>query len=107
VAGAARTSPHGLVQDLLNRRRESLWGFVSNGLTLRLLRDNRSLIRQAYVEFDLAAMMDGQAFSDFVLFWFLDHYNSHRPHRRCRSGRQSHDDRSPRCRQPGCSHFAP
>ncbi len=73
VAGAARTSPHGLVQDLLNRRSESLWGFVSNGLKLRLLRDNRSLTRQAYVEFDLAAMMDGQAFSDFVLLWLVCH----------------------------------
>jgi TaqI-like C-terminal specificity domain/Eco57I restriction-modification methylase/N-6 DNA Methylase len=73
VAGAARTSPHGLVQDFLNRRRESLWGFVSNGLKLRLLRDNRSLTRQAYVEFDLADMMDGQAFADFVLLWLLCH----------------------------------
>jgi Eco57I restriction-modification methylase len=73
VAGAARTSPHGLVQELLNRRSESLWGFVSNGLKLRVLRDNRSLTRQAYLEFDLAAMMEGQAFSDFVLLWLLCH----------------------------------
>src|SRR5262249_32197820 len=73
VAGAARISPHGLVQELLNHRTEALWGFVSNGMNLRLLRDNRSLSRQAYVEFDLAAMMDGQAFSDFVLLWLLCH----------------------------------
>lgn len=73
VAGAARTSPHGLVQELLNRRSESLWGFVSNGLKLRLLRDNRSLTRQAFVEVDLAAMMEGQAFSDFALLWLLCH----------------------------------
>jgi hypothetical protein len=73
VAGAARTSPHSLVQELLNRREESQWGFVSNGLKLRLLRDNRSLTRQAYVEFDLIAMMEGQAFSDFVLLWLMCH----------------------------------
>lgn len=73
IVGAARINPHGLVQELLNRRHESRWGFVSNGLKLRLLRDNRSLTRQAYVEFDLAAMMDGQAFSDFVLLWLLCH----------------------------------
>ncbi len=73
VAGAARTSPHSLVQELLNRREESQWGFVSNGLKLRLLRDNRSLTRQAYVEFDLVAMMEGQAFSDFVLLWLMCH----------------------------------
>jgi hypothetical protein len=73
VAGAARASPHSLVQELLNRREESQWGFVSNGLKFRLLRDNRSLTRQAYVEFDLLAMMEGQAFSDFVLLWLLCH----------------------------------
>jgi N-6 DNA Methylase len=73
VAGAARTSPHSLVQELLNRREESQWGFVSNGLKLRLLRDNRSLTRQAYVEFDLVVMMEGQAFSDFVLLWLMCH----------------------------------
>jgi type I restriction-modification system DNA methylase subunit len=73
VAGAARVSPHGLVQEFLNSREQALWGFVSNGLTLRLLRAKRTLTRQAYVEFDLAAMMDGQAFSDFALLWLLCH----------------------------------
>ena len=46
----ARTA---LVQELLNRSEERLWGIVTNGLVLRLLRDNASLTRQAYVEFDL------------------------------------------------------
>jgi len=73
VAGAARVSPHGLVQDFLNRSDESLWGFVSNGLILRLLRDNASLTRQAYVEFDLEAMMSGEAYADFTLLWMLCH----------------------------------
>jgi type I restriction-modification system DNA methylase subunit len=73
VAGAARISPHGLVQEFLNSREQALWGFASNGLTLRLLRAKRTLTRQAYVEFDLAAMMDGQAFSDFALLWLLCH----------------------------------
>ncbi|MGH9542805.1 MAG: Eco57I restriction-modification methylase domain-containing protein [Terriglobales bacterium] len=73
VAGAARISPHGLVQEFLNSRDQSLWGFVSNGLTLRLLRAKRTLTRQAFVEFDLAAMMEGQAFSDFALLWLLCH----------------------------------
>lgn len=73
VAGAARTSPHGLVQEYLNRSKDHLWGFVSNGLRLRILRDNASLTRQAYVEFDLEAMMEGQAYADFVLLWLLCH----------------------------------
>jgi SOS-response transcriptional repressor LexA len=73
VAGAAKTSPHGLLQEFLNRADPHLWGFVSNGLTLRILRDNKSFTRQAYVEFDLAGMMEGQVYSDFVLLWLLCH----------------------------------
>ena len=61
VAGASTQSPHGLVQELLNRSSERLWGVVTNGRTLRLLRDNASLVRQAYVEFDLEAIFDGEA----------------------------------------------
>lgn len=73
VAGAARSSPHSLVQELLNRSDDHLWAFVSNGLRLRILRDNVSLTRQAYVEFDLEAMMDGEVYADFVLLWLLCH----------------------------------
>jgi len=73
VAGAARTSPHSLVQEFLNRSDKSLWGFVSNGNRLRILRDNATLTRQAYVEFDLQSMMDGETYSDFVMLWLLCH----------------------------------
>lgn len=73
IAGAARFSPHGLVQEFLNRSPDYLWGFVSNGLRLRLLRDNLSLTRQAYLEFDLEGMMEGEVYSDFVLLWLLSH----------------------------------
>jgi len=73
VAGAARQSPHSLVQELLNRSNDHLWGFVSNGLQLRLLRDNASLARQAYVEWDLDAMMRGEAYADFVVLWLVCH----------------------------------
>ncbi|MCC7176058.1 MAG: N-6 DNA methylase [Bryobacterales bacterium] len=73
VAGAQRSSPHSLLQELLNRSSDRLWGIVSNGLRLRLLRDNISLTRQAYVEFDLEAMMAGEAYPDFVLLWLLLH----------------------------------
>jgi N-6 DNA Methylase len=73
VAGAARQNPHGLLQELLNRSEERLWGFVSNGLVLRLLRDNSSFTRQAYLEFDLEQMMESEAYSDFVLLWLTCH----------------------------------
>ncbi|MCL4733112.1 DUF559 domain-containing protein [Patescibacteria group bacterium] len=73
VAGAATTSPHSMVQVFLNRSDDVLWGFLSNGLRLRILRDNVSLTRQAYVEFDLEAMMNGEVYADFVLLWLLCH----------------------------------
>lgn len=73
VPGAARGSPHSLVQEFLNNSDSHLWGFVSNGFLLRILRDNASLTRQAYTEFDLRAMMEGEVYSDFVLLWLLCH----------------------------------
>jgi Peptidase S24-like/N-6 DNA Methylase len=73
VRGASGQSPHSLVQELLNRSPERLWGMVSNGLRLRLVRDNVALTRQAYVEFDLEAMMIGEAYSDFVVLWLVCH----------------------------------
>ncbi|MCP4688018.1 MAG: N-6 DNA methylase, partial [Desulfobacterales bacterium] len=73
VAGAARMSPHAMVQEFLNRSDNHLWAFVSNGLGLRILRDDMSLIRQAFVEFDLEAMMDGEVYSDFIILWLLCH----------------------------------
>jgi hypothetical protein len=73
VRGASGMSPHGLVQELLNRSPERLWGVVSNGNRLRLLRDNSSLTRQAFVEFDLEAMLAGEVYADFALLWLLLH----------------------------------
>ena len=73
VPGAATSSPHGLVQEFLNRSDEHLWAVVTNGLVLRLLRDNASLTRQAYVEFDLQAIFDGESFSEFALLWLVVH----------------------------------
>lgn len=73
VSGAATQSPHGTVQELLNRSEDRLWGFVSNGLLLRVLRDNSSLTRQAYLEFDLEQMLEGEVYADFVLLWLVCH----------------------------------
>ncbi|HIQ23227.1 MAG TPA: hypothetical protein EYH34_18540, partial [Planctomycetes bacterium] len=71
--GAATASPHSMVQEFLNRTEGCLWGILSNGLQLRVLRDNVSLSRQAYVEFDLQAMMDGEVYPDFALLWMVCH----------------------------------
>ncbi len=71
--GAASANPHGLVQDLLNRSDAHLWAIVSNGLRLRILRDNSALSRQSWLEFDLDAMFSGEVYSDFVLLWLVAH----------------------------------
>jgi hypothetical protein len=73
VAGAAKMSPHGLVQDFLNRSEPHRWGFVSNGLLLRLLRDHQSLTRQAFIQVDLESLFDGERFADFALLYLLAH----------------------------------
>ena len=73
VAGAASASPHGLVQEFLNRSDDHLWALVSNGRQVRLLRDNASLTRTAYVEFGLRAMFGGEVYSDFALLWLTCH----------------------------------
>ena len=73
IQGASKASPHGLMQEFLNRSEPHLWAFVSNGLKLRLLRDNASLTRQAHVEFDLEGIFDGEAYSDFRLLWLVCH----------------------------------
>ena len=73
VAGASRTSPHSLLQEYLNRSDEAQWGLLSNGISLRILRDNATLTRQAYVEFDLESLFDGEVYSDFALLWLVCH----------------------------------
>jgi hypothetical protein len=73
VAGAARVTPHGLVQELLNRSKEHLWGVVSNGHLVRVLRDNASLTRQAYLQFDLEVIFRGGLYADFAMLWLLLH----------------------------------
>ena len=73
VAGAASAAPFSMVQELLNRSEAHLWAVLSNGRRLRLLRDNTSLTRAAYVEFDLEAMFSGQVFTDFAVLWMACH----------------------------------
>ncbi|MEM5458492.1 N-6 DNA methylase [Paraburkholderia phytofirmans] len=68
-----RRSPFMLTQEALNASDESLWAVVSNGLTLRILRDNPSLTRPAYIEVDLEAIFAEELLADFSAFWLLAH----------------------------------
>lgn len=68
-----RRSPQGLLQEYLNASSEGLWGIVSNGLVLRILRDNPSMTRPAFVEVDLARLFEDDLYSDFVALWLTLH----------------------------------
>ncbi len=72
ASGRPRLAPHSLVQEYLNRT-EHVWGVVTNGLTLRLLRDSTFIRRQAYIEFDLPALFEEQRFQDFTALYRLLH----------------------------------
>ena len=69
----AARAPQSMLQELLNRDDAYLWAILSNGATLRLLRDSTALVSSSYVEFDLEAIFDGELFSDFVLLYLTCH----------------------------------
>jgi hypothetical protein len=70
--GDAARSPHALIQDYLNRS-DSLWGVVTNGRTLRLLRNTVRFSKPSFIEFDLEAIFKSNLYSEFVLFYRLVH----------------------------------
>ena len=68
-----RRSPFGLLQEYLNAADAALWGLVSNGLKLRLVRDNASLTRPAWLEADLERIFTEERFADFSALWLTLH----------------------------------
>ncbi|MCS6810076.1 MAG: N-6 DNA methylase [Tepidimonas sp.] len=66
-------SPFQLAQQALNARDGWLWGLVSNGLQLRILRDSPSLTRPTYLEFDLETIFRQALLADFTALWLLAH----------------------------------
>jgi hypothetical protein len=71
--GHRRRSPFLLAQEYLNADDKCLWAIVSNGLKLRILRDNPSLTRPAYIEVDLESIFNEERYPDFTAFWLLAH----------------------------------
>ncbi|CAM4398574.1 Eco57I restriction-modification methylase domain-containing protein [Deinococcus marmoris] len=68
-----RISPHGLMQGYLNATPEHLWGLVTNGKTVRLLRDHGQVTRPAYLEFSLDEIMGTEDSRAFRVMWLLLH----------------------------------
>lgn len=71
--GVRRRSPFLLAQEYLNASGSCVWAVVSNGLKLRILRDNPSLTRPAYIEADLEAIFSEGLYPDFTALWLLAH----------------------------------
>jgi type I restriction-modification system DNA methylase subunit len=67
-----RVSPHAMLQEYLNYS-EHLYGMVTNGRQLRLLRDASRITRLSYVEFNLEKMMEEDLYSDFVILYRVLH----------------------------------
>jgi hypothetical protein len=68
-----KRSAFGLMQEFLNVSKAALWGLTSDGLTLRIVRDNASLTRPAWIEIDLARIFTEALYPDFAATWLLLH----------------------------------
>ena len=68
-----RRSPYATLQEYLNASDKATWGIVANGNCIRILRDNPSLTRPAYIEADLSRIFDEERYSDFVALWLIAH----------------------------------
>jgi len=67
-----RMSAHAMLQEYLNLQDE-LYGIVTNGRSLRLLRDSSRLVKLTYLEFDLDRIFTDGLFADFAVLFRLLH----------------------------------
>jgi hypothetical protein len=65
-------SAHAVVQEFINLN-DQVYGLVTNGRVLRLLRDSSRLIKLSYLEFDLDRIFTDGLFSDFAILYRLLH----------------------------------
>ena len=68
-----RRSAASALQDWLNAEEAALWGLCTNGELLRLLRDNESLTRPAYLEADLRQIFEAEDYAGFSALWLVLH----------------------------------
>ena len=68
-----RRSPHSCLQECLNADDGANWGLLITGDRLRLLHDNPSLVKPAYLAVDLELLVEGELFDEFAVLWLLLH----------------------------------
>lgn len=71
--GTRRRSATLLLQEYLNAAEGAVWGLTLDGTTLRLMRDNVSLTRPAWIEADLEKIFSEGLFPDFSALFLLIH----------------------------------
>lgn len=76
--GTRRRSATLLLQEYLNAADDCLWGLTLDGTTLRLMRDNVSLTRPAWIEADLEKIFSEGLFPDFSALFLLIHQSRFR-----------------------------
>lgn len=72
-SGSRCKTPFQAMQELLNASESLLWGIVSNGRQLRLLRDAASLTRPSFLEIDLVDLLGSKHYAEFANAWRLLH----------------------------------
>ncbi|MDE2957372.1 MAG: N-6 DNA methylase [Bacteroidota bacterium] len=84
-SNGSQMTPHRVVQEYLNADPAALWGMVSNGSRLRILRDNPSLSRPVYLEADVERIISEDLYSEFQTLWLVTHATRFRPANRAPS----------------------
>ena len=67
-----KKSPHATMLEYLNST-ENIYGIISNGQTLRLIRNSGQLVKLTYIEFDLRRMLEEDKYTEFCLMFRLLH----------------------------------
>lgn len=68
-----KRSPHSCLQECLNADDNANWGVLLSGDRLRLLHDNPSLVKPAYLAADLELLIEGGLHAEFAVLWLLLH----------------------------------
>ncbi len=67
-----KRSAHATMLEYLNST-ENVYGIISNGQTLRLIRNSGQLVKVTYIEFDLYRMLEEDKYTEFCLMFRLLH----------------------------------
>lgn len=68
-----KRSAFGVAQEFLNAAEQTTWGLVCDGVMLRIVRNNASLTRPAWIEADLRRIFTEERYADFAALWLLAH----------------------------------